>query len=55
MESAEVINPFLPDAWALHCRQIRVEAEIVTIVGETVAPRIVWILSTRGSKHHQLR
>lgn len=55
MELSGVIRLLLPDAWALHCRQIRVEAEIVTIVGETVAPRIVWILSIRGSKHHQLR
>jgi len=49
MESAGVINPLLPDAWALRCRQIRIEPELVTLEIETMAPSAACPLCGRVS------
>jgi transposase len=48
-ESTGVINPLLPDAWVLRCRQILIEPERVTIEVETMAPGAACPLCGRSS------
>jgi transposase len=49
MESAHVVNPLLPDQWALRCHQIRIDPDLVTIEVETMKPAVPCPLCDRPS------
>lgn len=55
MESAGVINPLLPDPWALRCHKIRIEPNLVPIEVETVTPAVPCPLCDRLSGRVQIR
>ena len=44
-----MVNPLLPDPWAIRCHQIRIEPDLVTIEVETVTPAVPCPLCDRPS------